>query len=62
MMLDHCNDIMTVPEVARLLGTGKGSVYDLLAKGELNGFRIGRVWKIPRMAVEDYILTNSGMK
>lgn len=61
-MLDRCDDILTVPEAARLLGTGKGRIYELLAEGSLRGFKIGRVWKIPKVAMEDYILTSSGMK
>ena len=34
---------------------GKNAVYSILRSGELKGFRVGRNWKIPRKAVEEYI-------
>lgn len=61
-MLQRYDDIMDVFDVAEALQIGKNRVYELLEKGELKGFRIGRVWKIPRVSLEDYILSQSGMK
>jgi excisionase family DNA binding protein len=29
-------------------------VYDLLASGNLSSFRLGRLWRIPAAAVEEY--------
>lgn len=46
---------MTVLDVAESLFIGKNRVYELLEKGTLKGFRIGRVWKIPKKSVEEYI-------
>lgn len=61
-MLQRYDDIMDVFDVAEALQIGKNRVYEILEKGELKGFRIGRVWKIPRVSLEDYILSQSGMK
>ncbi|MDE7327865.1 MAG: helix-turn-helix domain-containing protein [Lachnospiraceae bacterium] len=41
---------------------GKNRVYELLGKGILKGFRIGRVWKIPREAVQEYIRSQGRLK
>jgi excisionase family DNA binding protein len=30
-------------------------MYGLLKSGELNAFKIGKVWKIPKASVEDYV-------
>lgn len=49
------DEILTVEEVSEILYIGRNTTYDLLRKGELPGFRIGRVWKIPRQALESYI-------
>ena len=38
---------------------GKNTAYILLSTGELKAFRINRVWKIPRQAVTDYILSKA---
>lgn len=61
-MFQRYDDIMDVFDVAEALQIGKNRVYELLEKGELKGFRIGRVWKIPRISLEDYILSHTGLK
>lgn len=58
-MLNQYSDIMSVSDAAEVLGTGKNRVYKLLKDEEMKGFRIGRVWKIPKQAIVDYILTKS---
>lgn len=50
---------MNVYDVAEALCIGKNRVYELLGKGTLKGFPIGRIRKIPRVAVEEYALTQS---
>lgn len=47
--------ILTVEEICRLLNIGKNAAYKLLTAGELKGFKIGRIWKIPRDSLEKYI-------
>lgn len=49
------NDIMRFEEVMDYLDIGKNTLYGLLKNGEINAFKIGKVWKIPRKSVEDYI-------
>jgi len=48
-------EILTVEELMEYLNIGKNSAYALLENGKIKAFRIGRIWKIPRKAVEDYI-------
>lgn len=47
--------LMTVEEVSEELMIGKNAVYSLLASGKLAGFRIGRIWKIPRSSLSEFI-------
>lgn len=61
-MLDQYQDIMTVFDAAEALHIGKNRVYELLETGLLKGFRIGRVWKIPKNALQQYILTQSNLQ
>lgn len=61
-MLEQYQDILSVFDVAEALFIGKNRVYELLEKKELKGFRIGRVWKIPRDALQEYILRQSSLK
>ena len=42
------NEIMKFEEVMESLSVGKNTLYALLNSGEIQAFRIGKVWKIPR--------------
>lgn len=57
---DESRDVLTVEEVAERLYIGRNTVYHLLNQGELQGFRIGRTWKIPKDAIADYIIKKCG--
>lgn len=62
IMLEQYQDIMTTYEVTEALCIGKNRVYELLGNGILKGFRIGNIWKIPKEAVIEYIMSQSGLK
>lgn len=49
------NEIMRFEEVMEFLNIGKNTLYKLLNNGEINAFKIGKVWKIPKKSVDDYI-------
>ena len=49
-------EILTVQELMELLYIGKNATYQLLNEGQIKAFRIGNTWKIPRAAVEEYIV------
>lgn len=54
-MLEEYNAILTVQELMDALNIGRNSAYDLLNRGEIAAFRIGRSWKIPKDSVIHYI-------
>lgn len=54
-MIQDAYEILTPEDVMEELLVGKNAVYNILRSGELKGFRVGRNWKIPRKAVEEYI-------
>lgn len=60
------SDIITTlyspEEVADILQLGLSSTYSLLRSGKLKAFRVGKIWKISKLALQDYILTESKMK
>ncbi|MCC5910062.1 MAG: helix-turn-helix domain-containing protein [Clostridiaceae bacterium] len=55
-MFEEYDEIITVDELMEILMIGKNTAYQLLNSGEINSFKIGRVHKIPKIAVEEYIL------
>ena len=54
-MFNDDYEILTIDEVMDYLNTGRNSVYKLLISGKLKGFRIGRVWKIPKKSLDKYV-------
>ena len=55
MTLEQYSEILTVDEFCEILGIGPNTAYQLLHDGIIPAFRIGRRWKIPREAVQQYI-------
>lgn len=49
------SEVMTIKEAMEFLSIGKNTIYSLLSSGELKGFRIGKLWRIHRSSVQDYI-------
>ena len=61
-MLAEYPDILTVEEACEALRMGYNAMYDLLNSGKLKGYRNGRVWRIPKLAVKEYILESARIK
>lgn len=58
MLQNNYQELITIDELCESLNIGKNTAYSLLNSGELQGaFRIGRIWKIPKDAVSNYILS-----
>ncbi len=47
--------LLTVPETARLLRISRNLAYELVARGELPAVRLGRVIRIPRSELDDWL-------
>lgn len=55
-MFDNYDDVLTIEQLMGLLCIGRNKAYELLNSGEIKGFKIGRVWKIPRQMLDEFIL------
>ena len=55
MMFETYDDILTVEEVAEALKIGHSQAYKLLRSGKLKGYKEGKDWKTPKIALENYI-------
>ena len=60
-MFEHANDLLTVNETAKLLRMDRGRLYPLLLSGKLKGFRNGRVWRISKEALIQYVRDSSSL-
>lgn len=46
---------LTVAEVADIMRVSKMTVYRLVHSGEMPAVRVGRSYRVPRQAVDDYL-------
>lgn len=61
-MFNQYDDLINVEDLCEMLSIGKNAAYTILNSGEIKAFKTGRIWKIPKVAVEEYILLKSGLK
>ncbi len=54
-MFRNTPDIMTFKECREVLKVGKNTMLDLLHSGQLEGFKIGRRWRITKEALIEYL-------
>lgn len=61
-MFNDFGDILSVEEVCEALRIGANQAYALLSSGKLKGYRQGRIWRVPRQALVEYIVVQSKIK
>ena len=49
--------ILTVPQLAEFLNIGRNAAYDLVNSNQIKVIRIGKIIRIPRHAVLEYLGT-----
>lgn len=54
-MLEAYDDLLTAYEACAALKIGKKALYALLTSRSLKGYRNGRIWRIPKQAIVEYI-------
>ena len=47
--------LLRVEEVSQMLGIGRSTVFEMIARHELPVLRIGRLVRVPRHALDDWI-------
>jgi excisionase family DNA binding protein len=48
--------LLTAEEAAEQLGIGRTLMYKLITNGEIESIRIGRLRRVPTVAIQDYAL------
>ena len=54
-MFNDYSDLVTVEELCEMLMIGKNAAYRLLNSGAIKAIRIGRIWKIPKQSIVEFI-------
>ncbi len=60
-MADNGALLLTVEQAAKLCQISRGLAYELCARGELPHVRLGRVIRVPRHGLEDWIERRAGV-
>jgi excisionase family DNA binding protein len=47
--------LLTIKEVQDRLGISESTMFRLLKRKEIKGFKVGRVWKFEEKDIEEYI-------
>lgn len=55
-MFEEYPDILTVEDACEALRMGYNAMYDLLNSGKIKAFKNGRVWRIPKESLKQYII------
>ncbi len=61
-MFNDYQDILTVDDLCEILSIGKNSAYVLLSTKQIKAFKYNRIWKIPKIAIMEYVVNSSGIK
>ena len=48
-------DLLTLGQVAEILGVHSRAIVELVNRGELEGQRIGRRWEFTQAAIDDFL-------
>ena len=55
-MTNEISDLLTVDDLCEKLQISRNTAYQLLERGEVEGFKVGRNWRIPNGSISSYIL------
>ena len=53
--------LLTVPEAAKLLRISRNLAYELVARGEIPAIRLGRVIRVPRAPLEEWVKSEAAL-
>lgn len=58
-MFEQYSDILSVEEACEALRVGYNAMYELLNNGKIKAYKNGRVWRIPKESIKEYIINQT---
>lgn len=55
-MANEVSDLLTVDDLCEKLQVSRNTAYQLLESGDVEGFKVGRNWRIPNVSISSYIV------
>ena len=59
MMYPDYPDIVTVPQLQKMLGISRGLAYRLVRENEIHGVKVGNALRVPKVSIINYVLSDS---
>jgi len=60
MLFDNYGDLLNLNDLCCILGIQNATASKLCRSGKIKAFKAGREWRIPKIALESYVLQESG--
>lgn len=57
-MFANYPDVVSIKQLMEMLGIGRNTAYELVNDGTIKSIKIGRIHKIPKIRVIEFILTS----
>lgn len=57
IMFPDYPDIVDVAQLQRMLGVSRHLAYELITSGQMQGIKVGKAYRVPKVKVIDYILS-----
>lgn len=52
---DSVKQVVTVEDLIHILGIGRNTAYQLVRSGKIRSVKVGRTYRIPKAAVDEYL-------
>lgn len=59
MLIEDYGSLLNLENLAEVLSVEKATAAKLCREKKIKAFKCGREWRIPKVALEEYILTES---
>jgi len=54
-LFENYKDVVNIEDLTQMLDIGKNKAYELINSGIIKSFKIGKIHKIPKVWIMDYI-------
>lgn len=54
-MLENYGELITLDQLQEILSISRNTAYELLRTKKIKAIKIGKIWRIPKKSIEDYI-------
>ncbi|MBK5347001.1 MULTISPECIES: helix-turn-helix domain-containing protein [Bacillus] len=61
-MFENYDDVVNVEDLMEMLNIGRNKAYELLQSGKVRSFKVGKLYRIPKVCIQQYVLSKVNMK